>query len=284
MNASEGQLIDVKVSEIRQAARDINLYRLEPAGQGLLPPLSAGAHVDLHLANGLVRQYSLVLEKERGQGYVVAVKRDQASRGGSVFIHREFCVGTALKISEPRNHFPLEENAAHTVLIAGGIGITPIYSMVRRLLELRRSWELHYACRSRADMAFLEELSTMPEVSRHFDDESGGKFLDIEGILKSARSHAHFYCCGPMPLMETFEKAAVRVSAGQRHVEYFTAKEASSRQGGFTIRLAKSGKTLLVPEGQSILDVVTAAGITVEHSCTEGDLRHLRDEGACGPS
>src|ERR1700729_409673 len=98
MNAGEGQLIDVKVSEIRQAARDINLYRLEPAGQGLLPPLSAGAHVDLHLANGLVRQFSLVLEKERGRGYVVAVKRDQASRGGSVFIHREFRAGTALKI------------------------------------------------------------------------------------------------------------------------------------------------------------------------------------------
>jgi tetrachlorobenzoquinone reductase len=275
MNVGKGTLIDVRVSEIRRAARDINLYwlepiELEPIEQVMRSPASAGAHVDLHLANGFVRQYSLVLERDRGVAYVVAVKRDQASRGGSEFIHREFRVGTMLQISGPQNHFPLKENAPHTVLIAGGIGITPIYSMARRLVELNRSWELHYACRSRADMAFIEEFSSMPEVHPHFDDESDGAFLDIDGILKGARPDAHFYCCGPMPLMESFEKAAAGVPAEQRHVEYFTPKDAPSRQGSFTVRLAKSEKTLSIPEGQSILDVVLAAGIAVEHSCTEG--------------
>jgi tetrachlorobenzoquinone reductase len=269
MTSGEDKLLDVRVSEIKPVARDINLYQLKAINPIALPEGNAGSHIDLHLANGLVRQYSLVLDDDK-QDYVVAVKRDQASRGGSTFIHQQIHVGTTLRISEPRNHFLLDENAPYIVLIAGGIGITPIYSMIHRLRQLGRPWELHYASRSRAEMAFLAELSVMPEANRHFDDESGGTFLDIAKIVKNASSDAHFYCCGPMPLMDAFETAAASVPEGKKHVEYFAAKEAPSRHGGFTIRLAKSGKTFVVRSGESILDVITAAGINVEHSCTEG--------------
>src|SRR4051794_6910722 len=111
-------LIKVRLSDIREAARDTRLYRFEPIGQTPLPPWSPGAHIDLHLVNGLIRQYSLVLEDRAAPDYVVAVKRDAASRGGSAYIHAELRVGTALEISAPRNNFPLDESAAHSVLIA----------------------------------------------------------------------------------------------------------------------------------------------------------------------
>src|SRR5689334_12932420 len=116
-------LIHVRLSEVREAARDTRLYRFVHIDWAPLPPWSAGAHIDLHLANGLIRQYSLVLEDRAATDYVVAVKRDAASRGGSAFIHAELRTGTTLEISAPRNNFPLDETAAHSVLIAGGIGI-----------------------------------------------------------------------------------------------------------------------------------------------------------------
>jgi ferredoxin-NADP reductase len=263
-------LIDVRLSAIREAAYETKLYHFEAVDRAPLPSASAGAHIDLHLANGLIRQYSLVLENRPASDYVVAVKLDAAGRGGSAYMHRELRVGTTLKISEPRNNFPLNETAEHSVLIAGGIGITPIFSMIQRLLVLNTSWELYYACRSRADMAFLQALPRVPSVHLHFDDESGGAYLDLKQIVMRAPANAHFYCCGPLPLMAAFETAAATLPAEQKHVEYFTPKEARSLKGGFVVRLAKSGKTLTVCEGQTILDVVTEAGIAVEHSCTEG--------------
>jgi ferredoxin-NADP reductase len=196
-------LIDVRLSEIRDAARDTRLYRFAPIDRAPLPPWSAGAHIDLHLANGLIRQYSLVLEDRTATDYVVAVKRDTASRGGSAYIHAELRVGAALQISAPRNNFPLDEIAAHSVLIAGGIGITPIFSMMQRLIHLDRPWSLYYACRSRQDMAFLDALPTAPHVHLHFDAESGGAYLNLQDIVTSAPPGAHFYCCGPLPLMGT---------------------------------------------------------------------------------
>src|SRR5439155_393975 len=119
--------------------------------------------------------------------------------------HDELHVGATLKISAPRNNFRLKEDVAHTILLAGGIGITPIWCMVQRLVELRRPWTLHYACRSRADMAFLEPLQTMEQARFHFDDESGGKFLDVAGIVAQAPKDAHLYCCGPALMLKVFE-------------------------------------------------------------------------------
>ena len=264
------KLIEVQVSSIEECGRDIRAYSLAPLNRLPLPAASAGSHIDLHLPNGLVRQYSLILTDRDTSSYRVAVKRDAMSRGGSIYIHRDLHVGANLKISSPRNHFLLEENASHSVLIAGGIGITPIFSMVQRLLSLKKSWELYYAVRTRAELALMSEMPISPHVHLHLDDESDGKYLDLKRIIGQAPLNTHFYCCGPSPLMTGFEGASVQIPSEQKHVEYFSPKEGPSLDGGFLVRLARSGRMVAVSAGRSILDSLEEAGINVEHSCTEG--------------
>ena len=197
-------LIDVRLTAIRYAARDTNLYEFTALDGKPLPTYQPGAHIDLHLPNGLTRQYSLIKAEPDPLSYTVGVKRDPASRGGSRCVHDELRVGKTLKISPPRNNFALVENADHVILFAGGIGITPIWCMVQRLEMLGRSWKLYYACRSRADMAFLQSLEAMSPAQFHFDDESAGKFLDVTAIVAEAPKDAHLYCCGPTPMLNAF--------------------------------------------------------------------------------
>ncbi|WJR76889.1 PDR/VanB family oxidoreductase [Bradyrhizobium sp. NP1] len=262
--------IDVQVAEIEECGRDIRAYTLRSLNRNHLPFAEAGAHIDLLLPNGLIRQYSLILAGRPTGDYRVAIKRDANSRGGSAYIHTDVRVGTVLAISAPRNHFPLDEDAPHSVLIAGGIGITPIFSMAHRLLSLSKAWELHYACRSRADVAFADEMPRGSNIHLHLDDESNGQYLDLSRIVARAPQGAHFYCCGPLPLMVAFEKAAAGIQDSRKHVEYFTPKEVVRPQGGFKVKLAKTGKVLTIPQGGSILDALKTAGVSVDHSCTEG--------------
>lgn len=263
-------LIDVTVSAVRELARHTNLYTF--TADTNLPSPSAGAHIDLHLANGMIRQYSLVIDEPSTASYSVAVKLDEHSRGGSKFIYSNLKVGDRIRVGAPRNHFPLRESASHTVLMAGGIGVTPIYSMAKRLQALGASWELYYACRSEADAAFYDELSQYKQVHFHFDDQHQGRFLDVRSVFASASNTANFYCCGPTPLMAAFESEAktAKVPDENVHAEYFSAKEPVALSGAFTIRLARTGRVLQVPEGRTIIDVLVDAGIHVEHSCSEG--------------
>jgi len=195
-----GGLIDVRVTAIRFAARDTNLYDLAPLDGKPLPPYEPGAHIDLHLPNGLIRQYSLIKAEPDPSSYTVSVKRDPASRGGSRCVHDELRVGKTLKISAPRNNFPLVEDAGNIVLLAGGIGITPIWCMVQRLHKLGRPWQLYYACRSRADMAFLQALEAIRHTHFHFDDEHSGTVLDVKSIVAAAPREARASCrCCSMP-------------------------------------------------------------------------------------
>ncbi len=263
-------LIDARLTDIRFAARDTNLYEFRHVDGKPLPAYEPGAHIDLHLPNGLVRQYSLIVPDEEPERYIVSVKRDPASRGGSRYVHDELHVGKALKISAPRNNFPLKEDAEHVVLIAGGIGITPIWCMVQRLEKLGRAWTLYYSCRSRADAAFLEPLQKMPSAHFHFDDENEGKFLDIANVVAQAPKEAHLYCCGPTPMLKAFEAATSDWPDEQTHVEYFTAKAEPAKKGGFTVELARSGEEHFIPEGKTILQVLLDAGIDVDYSCELG--------------
>ncbi len=264
-------LIDVRLTDIRFAARDTNLYEFRQVDGEALPAYDPGAHIDLHLPNGLVRQYSLTVpETEPPQRYVVGIKRDPASRGGSRYVHDELHVGKTLKISQPRNHFALKEDAPHVVLIAGGIGITPIWCMVQRLEQLGKSWKLYYSCRSRADAAFLEPMQKMPSVHFHFDDENEGKFLDIAAVVAQAPKDAHLYCCGPGPMLKAFEAATQGWADEQTHVEYFTAKAAPAKSGGFVVELSRSGEEHFIPEGKTILQVLLDAGVDVDYSCELG--------------
>jgi ferredoxin-NADP reductase len=263
-------LIEVRLTAIRYAARDTNLYELSTLDGRPLPPYEPGAHIDLHLPNGLIRQYSLIQAEPDPASYVVSVKRDPASRGGSRCVHDELRVGRTLKISAPRNNFSLVEDARHVILFAGGIGITPIWCMVQRLDKLGRSWTLHYACRSRADMAFLQRLETMAGAQFHFDDENAGKVLDVAALVAQAPKDAHLYCCGPTPMLKAFEAATASWPQAQIHVEYFTPKQDVDKKGGFVVELARSGKEFVIPEGQTILQVLLDAGVDVDYSCELG--------------
>jgi ferredoxin-NADP reductase len=263
-------LIEVRVTAIRYEARDTHLYEFTPLDGKPLPSYEPGAHIDLHLPNGIVRQYSLTEAKSNPVSYTVGVKRDPASRGGSRYVHDDLAVGKTLKISAPRNNFALVENADHVVLFAGGIGITPIWCMVQRLEELGRSWTLHYASRSRADMAFLSALEAMAGAQFHFDDESGGKFLDVGALVAAAPKTAHLYCCGPTPMLKAFETATANWPREQVHIEYFTPKQEAAKTGGFVVELARSGKEFVIPEGKSILQVLLDAGVDVDYSCELG--------------
>ncbi len=267
--------LDVQVTAKAEVARGVVSLELQAPDRGALPAFDPGAHVDLHLTNGMVRSYSLVNLPGDGGRYLIAVNRDRASRGGSAFIHDNVRQGDLLTISPPRNNFPLAEEAPHSVFIAGGIGITPIWCMIQRLRAAGRSWELHYSVRSRASAAFLGELEGLlrREAARiflNFDDESGGKQLDIGNLVKASASGAHLYCCGPVPMLESFQRASVNRPTSEVHVEYFHAKAPPAVIGDFTIVLARSGANLLVRSGGTILDALLANGYDVPHSCRDG--------------
>jgi tetrachlorobenzoquinone reductase len=262
--------IPVRLVGIRYAARDTHLFQLARPDGGALPAAEPGAHIDLHLPGGMIRQYSLTRCAPAPTSYTLGIKRDAAGRGGSRLIFDTLKVGQLLTISAPRNNFPLIEDAAHVVLLAGGIGITPISAMAQRLTALGRSFDLHYSSRSRADMAFACELAALPNVRLHCDDEQGGRFLDLPAIIAAAPPAAHFYCCGPAPMLAAFETAVAHLPRSQVHVEYFTAREERNLDGGYTVQLARSNRQFAVPPGRSILHVLRDAGIDVPYSCEQG--------------
>jgi tetrachlorobenzoquinone reductase len=274
--AAASHLIAARLTDIETVARDTRLYTFRRVDGAALPPYKPGAHIDLHLPNGLLRQFSLVRPASGDpESYVVGVKRDENSRGGSRYIIEQMKVGDEIKISAPRNNFPLVENAEHVVLFAGGIGITPIWCMAQELNALGRSWKLYYACRSRPDMAFAETLEKMDQRFRHlhFDDQAG-KVLDMAAAIAETPPGAHLYCCGPNPMLKAFEAAAAGRPRNLIHVEYFTPKEDvagdDDKLGGFWVELARSGEEYFIPEGKKVLEVLFDAGVDVDYSCELG--------------
>jgi ferredoxin-NADP reductase len=265
----EQAAIRMRLAGIRYAAPGIHLYEFRPVEGGLLPAFTPGAHIDLHLGNELVRQYSLVNAPEDRGRYVVGIKRDPASRGGSAFVHDGLRVGDVIDVTGPRNNFDLHEDAAHSVFVAGGIGVTPIVCMVERLRALGRSWELHYSVRQREEAAFLDTLRD-ERLHLHVDAEHEGAFLDVVAIVAAAPADAHLYCCGPGPMLDAFEAAAGSRPANLWHVERFTAAKPSAQEGGYTVRLAASNKSIAVAPGQTILEALRGCGVRVPASCEQG--------------
>lgn len=243
----------------------------------VFPPHAAGSHIDLHLGNGLVRSYSLMNPLTDKQRYVVGVLKDRHSRGGSKYVHEKIRVGDVLDISVPRNNFPLEESAQHSVLVAGGIGITPMLCMLNRLASLGRSAELLYCARSRRDAAFLQVLESMEsgqlKVRYHFDDEAGAS-PDLLTLLAVYPADTHFYGCGPGLMLDAFQKACDSLGYTHVHLERFAAVEPVGtppfNANGCTVELSRSQRIIQVPAGSTILDAMMDAGIIPSYSCKEG--------------
>lgn len=256
-------------------AEDIVSLELAAADGRPLLPFEAGAHIELKLGNGCERSYSLVNDPSKRDRYVISVNKDPASRGGSRYVHEVLRPGHAIEVAGPRNNFRLVENASLVVLIAGGIGITPLWCMIQRLEALGRPWKLFYGARSRGKCAYLRDVQALEakspgRVHLHFNDECDGRVLDLPAAVAAAPADAHLYCCGPIPMLQAFEQA----TAGRReetvHVEYFSPREPVVCDGGFNVLLARSGRTLFVEKGTTILDKLLAEGIDVSYSCREG--------------
>jgi vanillate O-demethylase ferredoxin subunit len=240
-----------------------------------LPPFTAGAHIDLHLPNGLIRSYSLLNAPHERHRYLIGVNKDAQSRGGSRYLHEVLRAGDTLAIGTPRNNFPLDEASPMNVFIAGGIGITPLMGMIARSQALGTPWKLHYAARTRRNAAFLDTLhgyhnDPNVELSLNFDQEPGGRMLDLAAIVQSLPPGAHVYCCGPLPMLAAYEKATASLPPERVHMEYFAAKDAAATDGGFTVELARSGKSVQVRAGQTILDSLMDIGIEPPYACQEG--------------
>ena len=269
-NSASSKLIEMRLVAVRFGARDTNLYEFVSIHGEALPATEPGAHIDVHLPNGLIRQYSLIESDSRPISYIIGVKRDPKSRGGSSFLHENLRVGSTLKVGGPRNNFPLAKDAVHTVLIAGGIGITPIWCMWQELRSRGKSVRLIYACRSRSDALFLSQIAADDRVLLSLDDENAGGFLDITNVLKDVPAQSHLFCCGPAPMLEAFRVATVHWPAEHVHVEHFTPQAKAAVEGGFAVELARSGREVQVLPGQTVLAALTAAGISAPYSCEEG--------------
>jgi ferredoxin-NADP reductase len=261
----------LRLSAIYFGAEGVNFYEFRDPDGAALPRFAAGAHLDIHLPTGIMRQYSLTNPQDETDRYLIGVKHDTASRGGSRYMHQDLRVGTMLKTSSPRNNFPLAEIAANSVFVAGGIGVTPIRCMIARLTQLGRPWELHYAVRQAREVLFRDEFAAAGgRVHLHVDEANPGVFLNIAAIERAAGAEAHFYCCGPLPMLKAFEAATAARPPDQVHVEYFTSDQPLAQEGGFTVRLAKSGREIPIGPGQTILDAVRDAGIAAPFSCGQG--------------
>jgi vanillate O-demethylase ferredoxin subunit len=264
----------LRLHAITWEAEGIHSYDLRPPSGAELRGFTAGAHIDLHLANGMVRSYSLVNPQDERHRYVITVQNDRASRGGSRFLHDTVRVGDRVAVSGPRNNFPLTEDAAHTLLLAGGIGITPLWCMIQRLRQLGRSFELLYCSRNRGAAAFRDQLMVLQgegaAIAFNFDGEPGGKILDIGALVAKAAPATHLYCCGPLPMLAAFETATASRPRDRVHLEYFTPREGPASTGGFTVILARTGRSVLVPPGRTILETLLDAGLDLPSSCLEG--------------
>ncbi|MEV6063003.1 PDR/VanB family oxidoreductase [Nocardia asteroides] len=250
------------------ATPDIVVLDLAPADDGAFPTYTAGAHIDVRLDSGLVRQYSLCGPPGSGF-YRLAVLNVADSRGGSRAMHA-LAVGDQVRISAPRNHFPLVTARRH-VLIAGGIGITPLLAM---LLELERSgadYILHYSARSRRRAAFLAELSANPRVRFHFDDEDPALLLDVARDLGDPLPETAVYVCGPDGFLDYVTGKAVALGWPRQalHTERFGAGPPVAG-AGFTVRLSSTGAEYLVPADRSVLDVLLEHGVEAPFSCGQG--------------
>lgn len=263
----------LRLRQIRLEAEGICSYEFVAPDGGSLPPFQAGAHIDLHLPEGRVRSYSLANAPHEQGRYLVAVQREEQGRGGSAWMHDSLRVGQLLSAGAPVNDFALNESAEHSVLIAGGIGITPILSMIARLDALNRSWRLHYATRSLPSTAFMSQLEALDRgrgrVAYCFGSGRAER-LDIAGIVARADTATHLYCCGPARMIDAFVEAGRGRPASTVHFERFAAAEAPAVEGGYTVVLHRSGRRLPVQPGKTLLDTLLDENVSVPYACSNG--------------
>ena len=270
----------VRVARAERIATDIHLFELRPGGSPTLPAWTAGSHIAVRSPNGSVRKYSLCNDPAETDRYVIAVKRDPNGRGGSVDLVDHVGAGDTVEITEPTNAFDLAPKAASFVFIAGGIGITPIMSMMHALNAEGRRYKLHYLTRSREDTAFADELAGPDfrgKVAIHHDGGDPRRSFDLWPLLEKP-SPTHVYCCGPRGLLEAVRDMTGHWSRAAIHFESFADAGATAKPDDkpFTVVLARSGARIEVPPGTSILEAMRARGHDAPSSCEAGSCGTCR--------
>lgn len=275
-NTEESKQMMLHVSSAEQIAEGVFSYELRDGNGAELPEFAAGAHITVSVPNGAVRSYSLCNNPDERDRYVIAVKREDSGRGGSKSLTEGIKKGDLIAVSEPHNLFPLAPEAKEYIFIAGGIGITPILSMMRQLNATGDiPYKMYYLSRSPATTPFLQELSS-PEfkdkVVIHHDQGDPGRSFDLWPVLEKSAARRHVYCCGPVGLMDAVRDMTGHWPTSAVHFESFSNPAAAPRPDDkpFTVRLARSGAVVSVPAGVSILDALREHGCRVSASCESG--------------
>jgi len=270
------QSLRVRVARKEALALDVALFELVHADGERLPSFSAGSHIEVSLPGGLARQYSLCNDPRESHRYQIAVLKEVSGRGGSKAMHETVRAGDLVSIGLPRNHFPLAHASEASLLLAGGIGITPLLSMAERLSAVGHPFELHYCTRSVERTAFRERIAASRYAERvgfHFDDGPADQRLPIAELLRAPRSGVHVYTCGPKGFMDAVLSSARSCGWPEDHLHYEffgaeTVKKADD--GGFDVQLARSGRLIHVGVDETIIAALTAAGVQVPTSCEQG--------------
>ena len=270
-----GDWISVTVHSKAPAAQDIVTLELVSADAQPLPAFSAGSHIELELPNGLVRPYSLCNDPSERHRYQIGVLLDPATRGGSRSVHDDLSVGGTLRIRSPRNHFALTPDAP-ALLLAGGIGITPILCMAEHLSAAEAPFVLHYCTRSADRTAFLSRIRSAAYADRvrfHFDDGDTVQAFDAEAVLSNPGDPTHLYVCGPKGYMDAVIATARRLgwSDEKIHFEYFAGSAApQASDGSFEVRLARSGRVLRIAADRTVVQALAEHGVEIPVSCEQG--------------
>ena len=266
----------VRVARKTVEALDICSFELISVDGKPLPAFSAGSHVDVQVPGSTTRQYSLCNDPAESHRYLIGVLKDPGSRGGSKAMHDKVKEGDTLEISAPKNHFALAHEAKHHVLLAGGIGVTPILCMAERLAVMGGSFEMHYCTRSKERTAFVERIAKSgyaAKVAHHYDDGAPEQKLDIAALVARPSAGTHLYVCGPKGFMDAV-LAGARAAGwpeAQLHYEFFSAAPtATDADGSFEVQLASSGRVIVVPKDKTVAQALASAGVEVMTSCEQG--------------
>ena len=266
----------VHVARKAQEATDICSLELVATDGGQLPAFTAGSHVDVHLPGGLTRPYSLCNNPAETNRYVLGVLREPTSRGGSLAVHNTVREGELLHISAPKNHFAMVPDAKRSLLLAGGIGITPILSMAEHLSASAADFRMHYSTRSAERTAFRARIAASnfaDQVQHHFDDGDAAQKLDLAAVLAAPQDGTHLYVCGPKGFMDAVLGTARAQGwpEAQLHSEFFSAEVVHlETDAAFEVKIASTGKVVVVPKDQTVVQALAAAGVEILTSCEQG--------------
>lgn len=269
-------MIALRVAKVEQVTPRIRLFELVSLDGAALPGFTAGSHIDVELGNGEERSYSLLNDQGETARYVIAVLRETDGRGGSAWMHDVLRQGDVIRATPPENDFRLSEAGDRHILIAGGIGITPILSMAARLREIGRDYSIHYCARSAEEAAFAQEIAARhgERANFHYDGGVPGCGLDVTTLLAHRPSAAHAYVCGPGGLIRAVREAGRDWPAGTVHFELFKGSNADigldALNEPFDVICRRAGKRFTIPANRSILDVLKAEGFRIRSLCKDG--------------